>query len=111
MSESYNKQTLGAFFRLKREENGLLVRQVAAVTEMDQAIISRIENGERLPTKEQLTKLAGLYGLDMNIIYSDWLTERMLRDYGNEPFASDAFREANVRVQNYNLRRKEDDEK
>jgi transcriptional regulator with XRE-family HTH domain len=110
MSESYNKQTLGAFFRLKREENGLLVRQVAAVTEMDQAIISRIENGERLPTKEQLTKLAGLYGLDLNGIYSDWLTERMLRDYGSEPFASEAFREANVRIQ-YNMRRKEENEK
>ena len=110
MSESYNKLSLGAFFRNKREENGLLVRQVAAVTEMDQAIISRIENGERLPTKEQLTKLAGLYGLDMNVIYTDWLTERMLRDYGNEPFASESFREANVRIQS-NMRRKEEDDK
>ena len=108
MPELHNKLSLGSIFRRKREEKGLLVRQVAAVTEMDQAIISRIENGERLPTKDQLNKLAGLYGLEINEIYSDWLAEKMLRDYGNEPYASDAFREANVRML-YNMRKKDDE--
>jgi transcriptional regulator with XRE-family HTH domain len=59
MSKQINKLPLGIFFRKMREEKGLLLRQVAAVTELDQAIISRIENGDRLPTKEQLIKLAG----------------------------------------------------
>ena len=94
MSEIHNKPTLGAIFRQKREEKGLLVRQVAAVTEMDQALVSRIENGDRLPTREQLNKLAGLYDLDLKETYSTWLAERMLRDYGDEPFAPEAFREA-----------------
>ena len=93
-----NKPALGALFREKREEKGLLVRQVAAVTEMDQAIISRIENGDRLPTKEQLNKLAGLYGLDLKETYSAWLAEKMLRDYGDEPYAPEAFREAHNQI-------------
>jgi transcriptional regulator with XRE-family HTH domain len=98
MSEIHNKPSLGAIFRQKREEKGLLVRQVAAVTEMDQALVSRIENGDRLPTKEQLFKLAGLYDLDLKETYSAWLAERMVRDYGNEPFAPEAFREAHDQV-------------
>jgi transcriptional regulator with XRE-family HTH domain len=94
MLYSTNKPSLGIIFRNKREEKGLLIRQVAAVTEMDQALVSRIENGDRLPTKEQLNKLAGLYDLDLIETYSTWLAERMVRDYGDEPFAPEAFRVA-----------------
>ena len=98
MLDSTNKPSLAVIFRNKREEKGLLIRQVAAVTEMDQALVSRIENGDRLPTKEQLNKLAGLYDLDLKETYSTWLAERMIRDYGEEPFASDAFREAHDQI-------------
>lgn len=98
MLENSNKPLLGAIFRSKREEKGLLVRQVAAVTEMDQAIISRIETSDRLPTKEQLTKLAGLYGLDFKAVYSAWLSEKLVREYGNEPDAPQAFREAHDQI-------------
>jgi transcriptional regulator with XRE-family HTH domain len=94
MLDSTNKLSLAVIFRNKREEKGLLIRQVAAVTEMDQALVSRIENGDRLPTKEQLNKLAGLYDLDLKETYSAWLAERMIRDYGDEPYAPEAFREA-----------------
>ncbi len=98
MSELINKPSLGVIFRSKREDKGLLIRQVAAVTEMDQALVSRIENGDRLPTKEQLYKLAGLYDLDLKETYSAWLAEKMVRDYGDEPLAPEAFRDAHEQV-------------
>ena len=98
MLDSANKLSLAAIFRSKREEKGLLIRQVAAVTEMDQALVSRIENGDRLPTREQLNKLAGLYDLDLKETYSTWLAERMIRDYGDEPFATEAFRDAHDHI-------------
>jgi transcriptional regulator with XRE-family HTH domain len=104
MLDSTNKPSLGVIFRLKREEKGLLIRQVAAVTEMDQALVSRIENGDRLPTREQLNKLAGLYDLDLKETYSTWLAERMIRDYGNEPFAPEAFREAHDQILKHSSR-------
>jgi transcriptional regulator with XRE-family HTH domain len=98
MLEQSNKLPIGILFRHKREEKGLLIRQVAAVTELDQAIISRIENCDRLPTKEQLIKLAGLYNLDTKEIMSAWLAEKMVRDYGDEPYVSEALRDAHDRV-------------
>lgn len=104
MLDSTNKPSLGVVFRLKREEKGLLIRQVAAVTEMDQALVSRIENGDRLPTREQLNKLAGLYDLDLKETYSAWLAERMIRDYGDEPFAPEAFREAHDQILKHSSR-------
>ena len=95
MTESNNKVPIGTMFRQKREEKGLLVRQVAAVIEVDQAIISRIENNDRLPTKEQVLKLAGLYGLNPKEILYNWLAEKMVKAYGDEPCAPEAFEEAN----------------
>ena len=94
LKEDNNKLPIGTFFRQKREEKGLLVRQVAAVIEVDQAIISRIENNDRLPTKEQLLKLAGLYGLNPKETLSDWLAEKMVKEYGDEPYAPKAFAQA-----------------
>lgn len=98
MLEQSNKLPIGILFRNKREEKGLLIRQVAAVTELDQAIISRIENCDRLPTKEQLLRLAGLYNLDIKETMSAWLAEKMVRDYGDEPYISEALRDAHDRV-------------
>ena len=98
MSEQSNKLPIGILFRQKREEKGLLIRQVAAVTELDQAIISRIENCDRLPTKEQLLKLAGLYNLDLKEIMSAWLAEKMVREYGAEPYITEALRAAHDSV-------------
>jgi len=98
MFQSTNKPSLGILFRQKREEKGLLIRQVAAVTELDQAIVSRIENCDRLPTREQVIKFAGLYGLDIRETVSTWLAEKMLREYGNDPYAPEAFDEANNQI-------------
>lgn len=98
MTKKNNKEPLGVLFRNKREEKGLLVRQVAAVIEVDQAIISRIENGDRLPTREQAIKLAGLYGLKQDAVLADWLAEKMVKDYGDDPFAPDALMEAHNRI-------------
>ena len=94
MAKLDNKLPIGTFFRQKREEKGLLVRQVAAVIEVDQAIISRIENNDRLPTKDQLLKLAGLYDLNQKEILSTWLAEKMVKDYGDEPYVQEALKEA-----------------
>jgi len=98
MPESNNPLPLGTLFRQKREEKGLLVRQVAAVIETDQAIISRIENNDRYPTREQVLKLAGLYGLDQKEILSAWIAGKMVREYGDELYAPEAFKEAHDQI-------------
>lgn len=112
MAKYDNNIPVGTFFRQKREEKGLLVRQVAAVIEVDQAIISRIENNDRLPTKEQLLKLSGLYDLNQKEILSAWLAEKMVKDYGEEPYVKEALKEAyHHSLSNFrNFRKPQDEE-
>jgi len=98
MTSITNKPSLGKQFRQLREQKGLLIRQVSAVTEMDQAIISKIENSDRIPTREQVTKLAGLYDMNLNEVLSTWLAEKLVKEYGKETFAADAMRTAETTI-------------
>ena len=98
MTEPHNLPSLGKRFKQVREHKGLLIRQVAAVVETDQALISKIENGERTPTREQVIKLAGLYVLDVNEMLAIWLSEKIIKDYGNYEFAPEALRVAETQI-------------
>ena len=46
-------ETFGDIIKIEREKKGLLLRQVASALEIDQAIVSKFERGERKPSKEQ----------------------------------------------------------
>lgn len=42
---------VGEIIRKKREEKGMLLRQLAALVDINQAIVSKIERGERKANK------------------------------------------------------------
>ena len=57
-SEIICMETVAQIIRAKRENLGLLLRQVASYLDIDQAILSKIERNERKPTKDNIIKLA-----------------------------------------------------
>ena len=52
-------RNLGETIRELREDKELPLRTVAAFLDIDQAILSKIERGQRKPTREQVLTLAG----------------------------------------------------
>ena len=70
-------QTFGEIIKNERESKGLLLRQVASVLEIDQAIVSKFERGNRKPTKEQVEKFAEFYDLDKNRLVTSWLSDQI----------------------------------
>ena len=70
-------ETFGDIIKTERESKSLLLRQVASALEIDQAIISKFERGERKPTKEQVEKFAEYYGLDKNKLITSWLSDQI----------------------------------
>lgn len=70
-------ETFGDIIKTKRESKSLLLRQVASALEIDQAIISKFERGERKPTKEQVEKFAEFYDLDKNKLITSWLSDQI----------------------------------
>ena len=69
--------SFGDIIKHQREVKGLLLRHVASELDIDQAIISKFERGERKPTKEQVEKFAEFYGLNKNNLITTWLSDKI----------------------------------
>lgn len=70
-----------------REQKGLRTREVAQLLGIDQALISKFENGSRKPTKDQVVKLASLLEIDFETLMVAWLKEKILYEIGQDEFA------------------------
>lgn len=87
-------ESFGKLIRQAREDNNYFLRQVAAELDIDQAIISKFERGERKPTKEQVLKFASFFKLDKDKVLVAWLSDRVVYDLENETLAEQALKVA-----------------
>ncbi len=79
--------SLGEKIRTLRESKGILLRQVAAYLEIDTALISKIERGERRLTRDQVIKLSVYYNVSEEILLTFWLSDKVLDTIDKDPFA------------------------
>jgi len=84
--------------KAKREENKLFLRQVSALMEIDQAIISKFERGERKPTKEQVLKFAEIYNLNPDDLVVSWYSDKVAYDLQAEKDADKILKVAESKV-------------
>ena len=68
-----------------REKRGLLLRQLAAYLEVDTALMSKIETGDRKPTKLQTEKIAQFLEVDRELFITLWLADRIETAIVEEP--------------------------
>jgi transcriptional regulator with XRE-family HTH domain len=78
----------GRKIRELRENQGLLLRQVAAAIEIDTALISKIERGERYASKLQVEKIAKFLNAEREILISLWLADKIELTIVEEPSAA-----------------------
>lgn len=89
---------LGQLLKAKREEKGLLLRQVAAHLDIDQAILSKIENGNRKATKDNISKLSEILEIDKEQLMIQFLSEKIAYEIADEDCAVKALRMAEEKV-------------
>lgn len=78
---------LGLKIRESREKQSLLLRQVAAYLEVDTALISKAERGERNLNREQVLKLALLFKTSEEELVSLWLCDKIISTVGDDEYA------------------------
>lgn len=83
-----------ALLKNAREKKGLKTREVSELLKIDQALVSKFENGLRKPTKAQILKLAALLDIDLETLMTAWLKEKILYELEGEEFALKALHEA-----------------
>lgn len=89
----------GVIIREKREEKGMLLRHLAAEIDIDQALISKIERGERKATKEQVQKFAEALGLKKDELMLQYLSENIAYEILDEKNAHDVLQVAEDKVE------------
>jgi transcriptional regulator with XRE-family HTH domain len=67
----------GNKLRELREQNGFVLRKVAAVLDIDTATLSKIELGDRQAKREYLPILSELYGINLKELEKLWLTDKV----------------------------------
>jgi len=87
-------RSFGQKIRNLRESQELLLRQVAASIEIDQALLSKIERGERIATKNQVIALANFFVIDERELLTLWLGEKIAYEIKHEDIANDALKVA-----------------
>jgi predicted nucleotidyltransferase len=91
-------ETLGDILRKLREEKKLPLRKVAAYLDIDQAILSKIERGQRRATREYIIKLAKYFKVKKDDLMVAWLSDKLVYEVGDEQIALKALQVAEEKV-------------
>lgn len=82
-----------------RKEKQLKMKELAVRTGIDQALISKFENGKRLPTESQLSILVQCYELSEEEVRPLWLAEKLYEIVRDDPYALEALAVAESRIE------------
>lgn len=83
-------QTFGEWLRQMRDEKGVPLRVVAAAADMDQAHLSKVELGHRIPTEKQASAMARYFGVDSHEMEARRIAEKFHQDFADNPAAGKA---------------------
>lgn len=91
-------QTIGSIFKEIRENRKLLLEDVTQKTGISKTVLSRIENGRRLPTKDQVNLLCKYYKAEKNAIIVQWLSDKIVFEIQEEDLALQAIQVAEEKI-------------
>ena len=84
--------------KVARQNKGLMIRELAQLVGIDQALISKFESGSRKPTLAQLGILAQILDLNYKEIKIQWLKEKILYELQEEDWALEALQVAEQEI-------------
>jgi len=76
---------LGQKMRELRERKQLLLRQVAAHLEVDTALMSKIERGDRKASREQVIKISQFLEVNEDELLTLWMADKIESTIVEEP--------------------------
>ena len=103
-------QNFGELIRTLREKEGFPLRKLAAFLDIDQAVLSKIERGQRKFSREQVIKLSQFFNYNQKEMLIAFLSDRIISEIGDEEFAKEALIVAEEKIE-YQVFKKLDREK
>ncbi|MBI2258638.1 MAG: helix-turn-helix transcriptional regulator [Flavobacteriia bacterium] len=95
----------GEVIRQRREEKELLLRHVAAQLDIDTAMLSKVERGERNAKREHVVMLSKILDLDTKELLTLWLADRVYEVIEDEEVGLNALKVAEEQANYNNLKK------
>jgi len=73
-----------------RLAKGWKIRELASHLGVDQALVSKFESNDRIPTEEQLKKIAEVLNIPYEQLAINWLRQKIMREIGSSNYAIEA---------------------
>ena len=93
------KESFGEHIRKLREENGLPLRKVSALLDIDPSTLSKIERGERSANKGMIPVLAELFKEDTETLGIIMLSDKVAYDLMQEENPNEILKVAEAKIQ------------
>jgi len=90
--------TVGLQLRELREKSGLSLRKAAVLADIDIAILSKMERGERKLTKELIIRLSEIYNCKPDHLIINFLSEKVVYELKDEEFGLKALKMAEQKI-------------
>ncbi len=90
--------TFGDKIKQLREASGLPLRRIAAFLDIDQAILSKIEHGQRKAKREQVIRLAEFFHVKTDDLLIYWLSDKIAYELKDEKLATEAIQLAEEKI-------------
>jgi Fic family protein len=90
-----------------RIKKGLTLRKVSSLLDIDVAILSKMERGERNLNKEIILKLARIYKINANELIISFLSDRIVNELYKEGYANEVLKVAEEKLKNIYLLKEE----
>lgn len=81
---------IGSRIRELREQNNILLRQLAAQLDMDTAMLSKMERGDRFFRKDDIKALARIFKQPEQELIILWLADKILKTIKDEEYKQQA---------------------
>lgn len=91
-------QSGGDAIRQLRNNRNLPLRKIAALLDIDQSYLSKIERGEKMPTNEQVIKLANIFNVDEENLLLKFLSDKIIYEIKDEELAHEAIKVAEKKI-------------
>jgi transcriptional regulator with XRE-family HTH domain len=91
-------KNIGEILRELRESKQLPLRVIAAYLDIDPAIMSRIERGQRKASREQVVNLAEFFNVNEDELILAWLSDKVVYEIADEQLEIEALRVAEEKV-------------
>ena len=103
----FKMDNLGDTIRKLREEKELPLRTVAAYLDIDQAILSKMERGQRKLTRDHVVKLAKYFKVNESDLLVAWLSDKLVYEVSDEKIALKALQVAEEKIKYLSKRKSE----